>query len=194
MTEGLTGKAIRKCREATCLAVLGPFVLTADLILLLGGEVVLDVEGLTDLLRRLALDHVRDSLAADVEERLNVQVVGSQDNLEQHLLVNLHKLLVPLIDVGGLAAIVVVIGSSLGVILVVLAPLNDLLEDGLVNVRNGNSLARIAEVLQHVLDQNGALSNDAVDGDVDTIAAGQGDLSGHFEGGDVTMAELRQGR
>ena len=33
---------------------------------------------------------------------------------------------------------------------------------GSTDVRNGNSLARIAEVLQHVLDQNGALSNDAV--------------------------------
>jgi hypothetical protein len=57
-----------------------------------------------------------------------------QDNLKQHLLVNLHKLLVPLIDVGGLAAVVIVIGGSLGVILVVLAPLDDLLEDGLVNL------------------------------------------------------------
>lgn len=57
--------------------LLGPLVLTADLILLLRGEVVLDVEGLTDFLGRLALDHVGDSLAADVEEGLNVQVVGS---------------------------------------------------------------------------------------------------------------------
>ncbi len=31
------------------LAVLGPLILTADLLLLLGGEVVLDVEGLADL-------------------------------------------------------------------------------------------------------------------------------------------------
>ena len=61
--------------------LLGPLVLTADLILLLGGEVVLDVEGLTDLLGRLALDHVRDSLAADIEEGLNVQVVGSLWNI-----------------------------------------------------------------------------------------------------------------
>lgn len=61
--------------------LLGPLVLTADLILLLGGEVVLDVEGLTDLLRRLSLDHVRDGLAADIEEGLNVQVVGSLWNI-----------------------------------------------------------------------------------------------------------------
>lgn len=61
--------------------LLGPLVLTADLILLLRGEVVLDVEGLTDLLGRLALDHVCDSLAADVEESLNVQVIGSLRNI-----------------------------------------------------------------------------------------------------------------
>lgn len=58
------------------LAVLGPLVLAADLLLLLGGEVVLDVERLADLLGRLALDHVGDGFAADVEEGLDVEVVG----------------------------------------------------------------------------------------------------------------------
>ena len=47
-------------------SLLGPLVLAADLILLLGGEVVLDVERHANLLRRLALDHVRDGLTADV--------------------------------------------------------------------------------------------------------------------------------
>jgi hypothetical protein len=46
------------------------------LVLLLGGEVVLDVKGLANLLGRLALNHVGDGLAADVEERLDVEVVG----------------------------------------------------------------------------------------------------------------------
>lgn len=59
------------------LAVLGPLVLAANLILLLGGEVVLDVESLADLVGGLALDHVGDGLAADVEEGLDVEVVGS---------------------------------------------------------------------------------------------------------------------
>jgi hypothetical protein len=49
-------------------------------------------------------------------------------------LVNLHKLLIPLIDVGGLAAVVVIISGALGVILVVLTPLDDLLQNGLVNL------------------------------------------------------------
>jgi hypothetical protein len=59
------------------LAVLSPFVLAADLVLLLRCEVVLDIEGLADLLGRLALDHIGDSLAADVEKSLDVEVVGS---------------------------------------------------------------------------------------------------------------------
>lgn len=57
--------------------LLGPLVLTTDLILLLGCEVVLDVEGFADLFWRLALNHIGDGLAADVEESLDVKVVGS---------------------------------------------------------------------------------------------------------------------
>lgn len=59
------------------LTILSPLVLTADLLLLLGGEVVGDVERLSDLLRRLALDHVGHSLATNVQQRLDVKVVGS---------------------------------------------------------------------------------------------------------------------
>lgn len=55
----------------------GPLILTANLILLLRGEVVLNVEGLADLLGRFALDHVRDSLAPNIEKSLDVEVIGS---------------------------------------------------------------------------------------------------------------------
>jgi hypothetical protein len=56
--------------------ILGPLILTADLLLLLGGEVVRNVERLADLLGGLALDHVRNGLAANVKEGLDVEVVG----------------------------------------------------------------------------------------------------------------------
>jgi hypothetical protein len=88
----------------TRLAVLGPLVLAADLVLLLGSEVVLNVERLANLLGGLALDHVGHSLAADIEESLDVHVVGGEDDLEEHLLVDLHELLVPLFNVRGLLA------------------------------------------------------------------------------------------
>ena len=58
-------------------SLLSPLILTTDLILLLGGEVVLDVERLADLLGGLALDHVCHSLAADIKESFDVEVVGS---------------------------------------------------------------------------------------------------------------------
>lgn len=121
-------------RRGNCL-LLGPLVLATDLLFLLGSEVVLDVECLTDLLGRLALDHVGDSLAADIEEGLDVHVVGGQDDLEEHLLVYLHELYVPLVNVCRLLAVVgvVVLGSD-RVLLVVLAPLDDLSEDSLADL------------------------------------------------------------
>lgn len=57
--------------------LLGPFVLATNLLLLLGGKVVLYVEGLADLLGRLALDHVGNSLATHIKKWLDLEVVGS---------------------------------------------------------------------------------------------------------------------
>lgn len=57
-----------------------------------------------------------------------------EDDLKEHLLVHLHKLLVPLINVGGLATVVIVIAGTGGIVLVVFAPLDDLLKNGLVNL------------------------------------------------------------
>jgi len=57
-------------------SILSPLVLAADLIFLLRSEVILDVERLTNLLWRLSLDHVGDSLATNIKKGLDVQVVG----------------------------------------------------------------------------------------------------------------------
>jgi hypothetical protein len=57
------------------LTILRPFVLTFDLILLLGREVILNVECLANLLGALSLDHVRDCLASNIQQRLDVEVV-----------------------------------------------------------------------------------------------------------------------
>jgi hypothetical protein len=130
----VAGKKRRIGRK--CLAVLGPLVLAADLLLLLGGEVVLDVEGLANLLGGLALDHVGDGLAADVKKGLDVHVVGSEDNLKEHLLVDLHELLVPLLNVGGLLAgvgVLVLLGGR--VLLVVVAPFENLAQDSFRDLR-----------------------------------------------------------
>jgi hypothetical protein len=53
------------------LAILSPLVLTTDLLFLLGGEVVGDIESLAD-----PLDHVGNRLATNVKEGLDVEVIG----------------------------------------------------------------------------------------------------------------------
>jgi hypothetical protein len=58
------------------LTILSPLVLATDMLLLFRSEVVRDVECLADLLRGLALNHVGHRLAANVKERLDVQIVG----------------------------------------------------------------------------------------------------------------------
>jgi hypothetical protein len=103
-------------------------------------------------------------------------------------LVNLHEFLIPLLDVGGLlAGVGIIVLSWLGIVLVMLAPFDDLFEDRLVDLgRNGLAIWRarhrigietregggayignrhrgadglIAKILHHVLDEHGALGN-----------------------------------
>lgn len=103
--------------------LLSPLILASNLIFLLRGEVILNIKGLADLLRGLPFDHVGDSFASNIEKSLDIKVIGSlnriickymlikkelyfiyKNNLKQHLLINLHELLIPLIDIGGLLA------------------------------------------------------------------------------------------
>lgn len=60
-----------------------------------------------------------------------------QNDLEEHFLVDLHELLVPLVDVCGfLPTVGVIIGLRRRVALVVLAPLNNLFEDRFIHLFN----------------------------------------------------------
>lgn len=88
-----------------------------------------------------------------------------QDDLEQHFLVDLHELLIPLINVGGLLARVgVVIGGRRGIGAVLDTPLDDFAEDWFVDIRDGNGFCHdaISKILHHVLDQDRSLSDIAV--------------------------------
>jgi len=166
------------------LTIFGPLVLATDLLLLLGGEVIRDVKCLSDLFGGLALDHVGDGLASNIEKGLDVKIVGSKDDLEEHFLVDLHELLVPLLDVGSLlAGVGVIISGRWGIVLVMFAPLNDLLQDRLVDIGNGNGLCHcsLSEILHHVLDEHGALSDVAFNMNLSAIVADEGD-SGGFAG------------
>ena len=52
-----------------------PLVLPPNLFLFLRREVILNVEGLTDLFRCLTLDHVSYSLASQIQQSFNVQII-----------------------------------------------------------------------------------------------------------------------
>lgn len=57
-----------------------------------------------------------------------------QDDLKQHLLVNLHELLIPLVDISGLAAGVIVVMRAGRIVLVVVRPLDNLVQNGSVDL------------------------------------------------------------
>ena len=65
--------------------LLSPLVLATNLIFLLGGEIVLDVECLADLFGALPFDHICDGLAANVEKSLDVKVVCSLEEVSVKL-------------------------------------------------------------------------------------------------------------
>ena len=72
----------------------GPLILATDFLLLLGSEVILDVELLADFLRGLALDHVGDGEAGEVQKWLDVEIVCGENELEQGALIDFAKLAV----------------------------------------------------------------------------------------------------
>ena len=81
--------------------LLGPAVLLHDALFLLGREVVLDVEVLADFGDALALDLRSDLGARELEQGLNVEVVGSHNDLEELLSLDVHVVSVPgLNDLG----------------------------------------------------------------------------------------------
>ena len=117
-------------------SLFSPLILATNLVLLLRCKIIGDVEGLADLFRRLALDHVGNGLATNVKQSLDIEIVGSKDDFKKHFLVDLHEFLVPLIDICRFLTGVRVIFVCLGrVSAVMFTPLEDLLEDGLVNLK-----------------------------------------------------------
>lgn len=58
------------------LSLLAPFVLLSDLLFLFRSKVVLNVEGLSNFLWGLSLNHICYSLASEVQEWFNIQIVG----------------------------------------------------------------------------------------------------------------------
>jgi len=58
-----------------------------------------------------------------------------KDDLKEHLLVDLHELLVPLIDIGGfLAGVRIIVGRRRRVGAMMVAPVDDLAQNSLVDL------------------------------------------------------------
>ena len=152
------------------LLVLAPLVLLPNAVLLLRGEVVLDVEVLPDLLRSLPPDHVAHRLAGDIQEALDIQVVGGQDQLKEDALVHIEEVLVPVRDVTSPPLGALILLGWWRIIIVLGGPLDDLLKDGSIHVGQRHfiigTLLLNAEVFQHGLDRDRLL----------------GDLHVHLEG------------
>mmetsp|Transcript_29653 Transcript_29653/g.61847 ORF Transcript_29653/g.61847 Transcript_29653/m.61847 type:complete len:268 (+) Transcript_29653:3983-4786(+) len=118
------------------LGFLAPLVLFPDRRFFLWRKVVGDVEGLTDFLGRLSLDHRSDSRAGKIQERLDVHVVRRQNELEQQDLLEVDKVGVPLLhDVGHVAGLEGFLDLRHGFRQVVVAELDDLAEDLALDVR-----------------------------------------------------------
>ena len=148
--------------------LLGPAVLLHDLSLLLRGEIVLDVEELADLLDGLALDQGGDLGAGELEERLDIEVVGGHDDLEEHLLVDIDILGVPGFDnLGEVGAAEWLLYLRRGVLAHALHEDYHLLHDGLVDLGDGDIVIG-ATVLDQTVDQLG-LGGDG-HGDLDDLA------------------------
>ena len=110
----------------TFLLLFAPFVLLANLLFFSRGKIILDVECLTNFLRSFAFDHVGNSLASNIQQALNVQIIGSQNELKKGSLINFEEIRVPRTDIVGSLLLVFVILRWWRVIFVVGGPLNDL--------------------------------------------------------------------
>lgn len=107
-------------------------------------------------------------LAANVKQALDVKVVGREDNFKEHLLIDLDELGIPLRDVGRTAAhLIRVVRRHRRVVAVVATVLEHLRQLGPTRVRSTHlgqhtrrhvrqrdRLIRLANILNHLLDQH----------------------------------------
>mmetsp|Transcript_50434 Transcript_50434/g.99276 ORF Transcript_50434/g.99276 Transcript_50434/m.99276 type:complete len:201 (+) Transcript_50434:179-781(+) len=143
--------------------VFRPFSFGTNCCVFLWCEVVEEVELFPDHLRRLSLHHVRNLHAAEVEHRADVQKIRSQDQLEQCILRDVNEVCIPvrhdLVHFSGLEGLIDLLG---GVVLVVSAVADDLLENVRLHLRKGNRLVG-PRVFVHILDQPGHAANSSRD-------------------------------
>ena len=169
-------RAINRRRQH--LHLVAPVVLLGDLLLLLGGEVILNVEQGADLLGILALQHRSDAGAGEVEEVLDVEEVGGHDDVNEGLVL----LLVVILDKVGEQEGLVPCGDDVvdagleglldglgAVVVVVLNVLENIAEGAAGDVGDGDNRLAVGLVLEEVLDEAGHASGLAGDEELDGL-------------------------
>ena len=115
-----------------------PLVFVAHLRFFLGRKIVLDVEGGANVLRGLSLDHARHRGTGEIQEGLDVEVVGGEDQFKEEDLFDIDKIGVPLLDhVLHVLRLEGLFDFRHGLGEVVFAELEDLLEDLRLDVGEG---------------------------------------------------------
>mmetsp|Transcript_44538 Transcript_44538/g.82003 ORF Transcript_44538/g.82003 Transcript_44538/m.82003 type:complete len:224 (+) Transcript_44538:1-672(+) len=134
--------------------ILTPAVLLTHLCFLLRREIIDDVELLADFLSGLAFDHRCHLCTSEVQQALDVEIVCGKDELKENLLFNVHIFGVPLRNTAlhEVGALQWLLDLLRWVVLVVLAVVNDLAEDGCLDIWQRNLLISTA-VIHHVLDK-----------------------------------------
>jgi len=110
---------------------------------------VYHIELLPNLFTGLALDHVGDHLAPYINQRLDVEIIGGYDDLEEHLLVNRDEPLVPFANIRrSLSAVVraALISSLQRLAAVVFAVLQNLFQNKSSNVGQRDRLVAFSEI------------------------------------------------
>mmetsp|Transcript_7570 Transcript_7570/g.15682 ORF Transcript_7570/g.15682 Transcript_7570/m.15682 type:complete len:302 (+) Transcript_7570:288-1193(+) len=126
-----TKKSVCYCFSSSLsLGLFAPLVFFPDGGFLVGRKIVGNVEGRTNLVGRLALDHRSNCRTGQIQQWLDIHVVGRQNELKQEYLLEIHKVRVPLLDhVGHGLALQRFFDFGHGFVQMVLAEFNDLSED-----------------------------------------------------------------
>ena len=80
------------------LSLLAPLILFSNLCFLCGGEIIDNVEMLSDFFRSLPFDHAGDCGTGEVKKWFDIHVVGGQDELKKDFLINSSECCIPLLN------------------------------------------------------------------------------------------------
>jgi hypothetical protein len=119
-----------------------PLILPSHLLLFFWRKIILDIERLTNLFGGLALYHVGDGQTRQVEQRLDIQIICSENELKKSSLIDLAKVCVPrfesVVGFGRFLGILAVLAGGAGVLFAILYHLG---QDFAANVGNGDVFA-----------------------------------------------------